>query len=254
MNQSTRVDAVFLPGILMSAVKRYEPLLAALDVPGAVTKELEVYAGAQPPRGYSLETEVDGLHRFADERGLGRFHLYGHSGGASVALAYVARYGDRIVSLALDEPASDFSSQDRATHAALLPTLADLPVHERMRTFAASLVRPGVALPEPPPPGPESAKRPAGLAAFQAALDTYELPPQGYAAYTGPVLYTYGSLSHARWEVMAARLQVQFHSIHIERFDGLHHLNTSHVAQPTRVAAALRELWILSVGKGSKPG
>jgi pimeloyl-ACP methyl ester carboxylesterase len=248
------VDAVFLPGILMSAVQRYEPLLAALNVPGAVTKELDVYAGDRPPDGYTLETEVEGLDRFADERGLDRFHLYGHSAGASIALAYAASHGDRVVSLALDEPASDFSAHDRAEHAAL-PNLAGLPVPERMRTFAASLVRPGVALPEPAaPPGLESVKRPAGLAVFEVALYAYELPSQGYAAFTGPVLYTYGSLSNSRWELMAERLQRQFRTIEVERFDGLHHLNASHVAQPARVAAALRTLWTLSGGTGSTPG
>jgi pimeloyl-ACP methyl ester carboxylesterase len=254
MNGIDRVDAVFLPGILMTPASRYEPLLAALGVAGAVTKELEVYAAAAPASSYSMQTEIDGLHRFADAHRLRRFHLYGHSAGASIALAYVAQHGERVASLALDEPASDFSPQDRAALNAELPAdLAALPVPERMRTFGASLVRPGVVLPEPPPPSPESAARPAGVAAFHTALFAHELPPQAYAEYVGPVLYTYGSLSNARWEAMATRLEGQFRSFRVERFDGLHHLHTSHVAEPQRVAAALRELWTRSAGSQSGP-
>ena len=70
-------------------------------------KELEVYAGGQVPDDYSLEMEVEGLRRFASDRGNGRFHLYGYSIGASIALAYAAKHGQQVVSLALDEPATD---------------------------------------------------------------------------------------------------------------------------------------------------
>jgi pimeloyl-ACP methyl ester carboxylesterase len=35
-------------------------------------------------------TEVDGIDRAADDEGFDRFHLYGHSGGGAMALAFVA--------------------------------------------------------------------------------------------------------------------------------------------------------------------
>jgi hypothetical protein len=68
------------------------------------------------------------------------------------------------------------------------------------------------------------------------------------------VLYSYGSLSNARWEAMASRLPAHFYTVRVERFDGPHHLNASHVAQPARVAAALRELWAFPTNPGSSPG
>jgi pimeloyl-ACP methyl ester carboxylesterase len=105
---------IFLPGIVMPAAFRYERLLDALggDVDPLV-KELEVYRGpSTPPPGYSLEVELAGIGRAADEAGLERFHLYGHSGGGACALAFTAAQPERVLTLAVDEPAIDFSPED----------------------------------------------------------------------------------------------------------------------------------------------
>lgn len=238
---------VFLPGILMPAAARYVLLRSALtDARETVTKELGVYASSEPPPGYSLQTEVEELDRFADQHGLERFHLYGHSAGGAIALAYVAAKPDRVVSLALDEPATDFSDEDRHAIAVTLPeTIDDLPVLERMAHFARSLVRAGVELPPPTPPtdDPEMAKRPAGLVAFRRALADHRLDHAALGAFHGPVYFSYGSLSNERWEAMAKRFEHQLQRCTVERFDGIHHLNTSHQAEPERVAASLQRLW-----------
>ncbi len=238
--------AVLLPGILMPSFLRYAPLLEALgqDV-RAAPKELEVYASDQPPDAYGITTELDGLDRFLDERGVDAVHLYGHSAGGSVALAYAAARPDRVLSLAVDEPASDFSDEDRAALREQLPArLADLPVPERMRVFVTSLLRPGVAPPPTaPPPGPEMAKRPQGLVAFEAALHEHELDASALDRFPRPVYFSYGALSSARWEQMATRASARWPKCRVERYEGLHHLNTSHQAEPGRVASALRELW-----------
>jgi pimeloyl-ACP methyl ester carboxylesterase len=42
------------------------------------------------PDDYSFAMELDGLDRFAAERGYEQFHLFGYSISASIALAYVA--------------------------------------------------------------------------------------------------------------------------------------------------------------------
>lgn len=239
--------AVFLPGILMPASARYALLRSVLiDTRSTITKELEVYATPEPPPSYSLKAEVDGLNRFADDHALGRFHLYGHSAGGAIALAYVAEHTDRVVSLAVDEPASDFSDEDRHAIEVTLPeTIGTLPVPERMALFARSLVRDGVELPaaQSPPVDSEMAKRPAGLIAFLRALRDHRLARDALRAFPGPVYYSYGSLSNERWETMARRLEREFHHCTVERFDGIHHLNTSHQAEPERVAVALQHLW-----------
>ena len=239
--------AVFLPGPLLPAAVRYAPLLAALgDHPYLLTKDLEVVADADLPDGYDVGTEIRAIDHFADGHGLRRFHLYGYSAGASVALAYAAERGDRLLSLALDEPASDFSAADRELLASAFPTsLADLPVPERMRAFVASLVRPGVSLPPPPtsPPGPAAARGPAALAALEAAMSRYHLDVEALAAFDRPVYVSHGSLSDERWDAMVVRLAALLPRCRVERYDGVHHLHTSHVAEPDRVAAALRVMW-----------
>ena len=234
---------VLLPGIATPARATFAPLLDHLGpAVEAVTKDLEVYAGDEPPEGYSLETEVDGVHRLITERGYGRFHLYGHSMGGAIALAYTAMHGDRVASLALNEPATDFSEHDRAVVSA--QRLGDLPPEQRMATFVRQVVRPEVEIAVPAAPStPEMAKRPAGLVAAIPMLGAATVDRSRLRDYPGPVYYAYGTLSNARWEAMGARLAGVFADCTVDRYDGLHHLNTSHKAQPARVAAALRRLW-----------
>lgn len=122
-----------------------------------------------------------------------------------------------------------------------------MAVPEQMGTFVRRLLRPDVPLPPPPPPSadPEGRKRPAGLLAMYGAIRgaNRRLDSSAFGAVAAPVLFTYGSLSNARWELMADRLEAAFPNATVERFEGLHHLNTSHVAEPARVAALLRQLW-----------
>jgi pimeloyl-ACP methyl ester carboxylesterase len=236
--------ALFLPGFSTPAHLAFAALIAELDpsVP-AVTKELEVYAGDAPPEDYSLDTEVDGLDRFATERGYDRFHLYGQSLGGAVALAYTARHGDRVASLALNEAATDFSDPDRAAIAA--QRLDDLPEDQRMAGFVRHLVRPGVEISTPPPaaPTPEMAKRPAGLAAVIPAVGSADIDRSRLRDYAGPVYYSYGTLSNARWEAMGARLGTVFTDCTVERYEGRHHLDPPYQAEPARVARALHRIW-----------
>ena len=97
---------VLLPGSVLPVGPAYGPLLAALgpDV-DARPKDLEIYAGDAPPADYSLATEVAGVTRFADAAGFDRFHLVGYSGGGAASLAFAATAPERLLSLALLEPA-----------------------------------------------------------------------------------------------------------------------------------------------------
>ena len=171
--------AIFLGGILAPARFRFIPLLAALgSPPDAVAKELELYIHGRIPDDYSLTMEIDGLDRIATEHGYERFHLYGYSIGAAIALAYVAAHGDRVISLALDEPATDFSTADRDQLAAENPeNLANLPEDRRMQVFLRSLTRPDVVVTPPPatPPSAEMAMSPAGLAAVESAVQNFQV-------------------------------------------------------------------------------
>ncbi|HUF53156.1 MAG TPA: alpha/beta hydrolase [Dehalococcoidia bacterium] len=237
---------ILLPGIIMPAALRYAPLLEHLgDAANAIVKDLEVYAGETPPSGYSIDLEVEGVSRAADEAGFERFHLYGHSAGGACAIAYAAVEGERILSLALDEPASDFSDEVRAELGEKLARLEAMPRSEQMRGFVQMQLAPGVE-PPPPPPGPPPEwmkKRPAGIDAFTEALQRHRIDVSALSEFSGPVYYSFGSLSNPSWKRMRDRLAELFPKFTAEEYKGLHHFNTSHAAEPARVAQALRQLW-----------
>lgn len=238
---------VFLPGILMPCALRYAPLIEALG-PGVrtFTKDLEVYGGpATPPDGYTLEVELDGLDRFADEQGLERFHLYGHSGGGAVSLAYVARDPSRVISLALDEPACDYSVESYISIRDDFVAMSKGEDDAFMADFAASMMKPG-AEPPPRPPGPPPewmGNRPAGVRAFVRALASSDVDPERFRAFPGPVYYSYGSLSNPTWADMPRRLEKLFPRFRWEEYEGASHPYTSHIKEPARVAAVLRAMW-----------
>lgn len=239
-------DVILLPGIIAPAEARYAPLLAHLDDVPAIAKELEVYSGQEPPADYSIQTEVEGVVALADGEGLERFHLYGHSAGGACALAFAATYPDRLHSLTVDEPATDFSEEDLADPFwAEVAAAVSTSGPEGVAGFMRLQVAPGVELPPPPegPPPPWMGTRPAGIAAFTEALSRHKLDQSLYEAVRAHALYTHGSLSHSRWTDMRDRLARRFPNFTSERFEGLHHLNTSHQAEPERTAALLRAFW-----------
>lgn len=234
---------IFLPGIGVPAHVDYAPLIAELAHSSpVVTKELEVYAGDQPPEDYGLDLEVDGLDRFATGQGFDRFHLYGHSIGGSIALAYTARHPDRVASLALNEPATDFSDADRGSIAVDKPS--DVPEDQRMQWFVQQFGRPGVELvPLPQPNNPEMAKRPAGMAVAMPAVYAHRVDEDDLRRFHGPAYFGYGTLSNELWEAMAERIPNVLGDCTVERWEGRHHLDAPHRAEPRRLAAALTTLW-----------
>jgi pimeloyl-ACP methyl ester carboxylesterase len=246
----TLTPLVLLPGILMPAALRYGPLLAALvDGVQALPKDLEIYAGLEPSEGYSIETEVKGVSRAADEAGFKRFHLYGHSGGGAIAIAFATTHPDRVLSLALDEPAFDFTQEERDGRPwQELDAINALPPADRITAFLRMQLRPGVELPPRPdgPPPPWMANRPAGIEAFTAAARAHSISDDRFADVRAPVYYSYGDLSNAGWERRRDRLAERFPDFTAELYEGCHHLNTSHTAQPARVANALHQLWARS--------
>ena len=184
---ATRHAVVLLPGIVLPAEPAFAALLRVLgERVDAVAKELEVYAADEPPPGYGLGLEVDGVLRVADAHGFGRFHLVGYSAGGAVSLAFASVYGDRLLSLALLEPAwagNDRTPQEeRVTQG--LRALAPLPADEFMAGFHAPPARARASThlrrPRVPPPA-WMAKRPAGIRAFLDAFDKSDLDSGGAA-------------------------------------------------------------------------
>ncbi len=241
---------ILLPGTVTPARLTFAPLLDALgpDVE-ARPKELELYAAAAPPPGWSIATELTGIDRVAAEAGFERFHLVGYSGGGACCVAYAADRPERVLSLALVEPAfagwAGMSPEERS-HFEHFRAIAALPEAEQMPAFRDLQLAPGV-VPPPAPPGPPPdwmTSRPAGVHAFVEALFAGDVDVDALRRYERPVWYALGARSHPdQFARMADRLAGVFPDFTIERFEERHHFDPPHRAEPARVAASLRALW-----------
>jgi pimeloyl-ACP methyl ester carboxylesterase len=142
-------SAIFLPGIIAPAAIGYGRLVERLGNVKVLVRDLAVYDTNEPPTDFSIATELDALDRAADAAGFERFHLYGHSGGGAVALGYAAARGDRLTSLAVDEPASDFTPEGNEVYGwPEFDKALTLPPAEAPTAFMRLQVAQDVQLPE----------------------------------------------------------------------------------------------------------
>ena len=243
-------NAILLPGVVLPQDLPYGALIEALgpDV-GAHAKDLEVYATDEPPSDYGLALEIDGVLREADASGFERFHLVGYSAGGAIATALAARHPDRLLSLALLEPAwigNDKISDDERRIWREFRELAGLPPDEMMLRFVRLQLAEGVAPPSPPPgrPPPWMAKRPAGIRAVTEEFTSYDLPSDRLRSFDRPVYFALGGLSnpdfHGRTAERAGEL---FEDFTLEVFAERHHFDPPHRAEPERLASSLQTLW-----------
>jgi pimeloyl-ACP methyl ester carboxylesterase len=246
---ATRHRVVLLPGGVLPAEPAYAALLGVLgDRVDAVTKDLEVYSGDQPPPDFSLGTEAQGLLREADVHGFDRFHLVGYSGGGASSLAFAALHGERLLSLALLEPA--WAENERTpTEEALIErfrALQSLPPDQFMAGFIRLQLAPGV---EPPPPREEPppswmAKLPAGLRALMDAFDNGDLDVGALRAFDRPVYFALGGRNNPDYySRMSERLAAVFSDFTIETFPERHHIDPPHRIEPERLSNSLLALW-----------
>lgn len=242
--------AIFLPGGVLPAAPAYANLLAALgDTVDARVKDLEVYATDPPSPDWSFDTEIEGIRRVADEAGFERFHLVGYSGGGAMSLEFAARYPDRLLSLALMEPAfagwQAMTPEERAAREAFRPLLGmDGP--QMLALFQRLQLAPGVEPPAPPPgPAPAwMASRPAGLRTILTASLASDLELDRFRAFPAPVWFSHGGRSNPDYFArMATRLGAVFPDFTVQVFPDRHHFDPPHRVEPEAVAAALHELW-----------
>jgi pimeloyl-ACP methyl ester carboxylesterase len=174
----------------VAEIRAYADLVAAFgDSATPLVKDLEVYADERPPPDFSLETEVEGIARAAHVSGFDRFHLVGYSAGGASSLAFAARHPERLLSLALLEPAwaGNARTPTEDALAERFRALRRLPGDEFMRAFVELQLAPGVE-PPPPPDGPAPpwmAKRPGGLGALMEAFDAGDLDLAALVASAG---------------------------------------------------------------------
>jgi len=251
LNNRPTWRVILLPGGVLPAEPAYKNLLRELgDDVVARTKGLEVYATDHPPADFSLDIEVHGILRLADEVGFDRFHLVGYSGGGASSLAFTAAYPERVLSLALLEPAwagnEGLSPEEEEVRRNFRSLVGRSPA-EFMANFTKYQLKPGVSPPIPPegPQPPWMAKRPAGLTAFLHAFDKGRLDLERLRAFRRPVYFALGGLSNPNYYGrMAERLAGVFPDFTIETYPDRHHFDPPHRMEPAKVAAALRRLWL----------
>ena len=243
------VDVIALPGAVAPGEVRYRTVVEALGSHARVhPKELELYAGESPPAGYSIDQEVQAVAAFADSLGLARFHLLAYSGGGFIALAFAGAHPERLLSLALFEPASipgPLTAEERVSFERMTARLRGLSGAEYMREFNAAHLRPGVPLPPPPhdPPPPWMAKRPAGISALMRAFDSYRFDRDSLRGGGFPVFLGHGDLSDEQQEIKVGVLSRLFDDIHVLRLRGVHHFVPPEQLYGAAHLAALRGLW-----------
>jgi pimeloyl-ACP methyl ester carboxylesterase len=242
---------ILLPGGILPADLAYGALIDALgNGTEALAKDLELYAGDEPPLDYSLDSEVVSVLREADARGWERFHLVGYSGGGAAALATAAQDPGRLLSLALLEPAWagnwDLSEAERRIWRGLEKLEALTDPAEFMAAFVRLELRPGVLPPSPAPgpPPPWMAKRPRGIRAFIRTFGAYDLDRESLRRFDRPVYYALGGLSNPDlYGELAARLSRVFDDFTLEVFAERHHFDPAHRIEPERLARSLRTVW-----------
>jgi pimeloyl-ACP methyl ester carboxylesterase len=203
--------------------------------------------------GYSIDEELEAIDRVADEKQLARFHLVGYSGGGFISLAYAGTRPERIISLALFEPAripGPLTDAEAAFFSWLDSRLAGLDGPEFMATFVREQVKPGVETPAPAGPGsPEMRKRPAGIAALIRAFDAYSFDRERLRSAPFPVFYGYGDLSHAEQAMKAGVLAQLFGDIRVHRLAGVHHFVPAEQIYTPQHTSMLLDLWTAGATK-----
>ena len=254
MNQANKPAVVFLPGGIQPAAIQYGPLLKVLDSEiQPLLKDLEVYADGTPPQPYGLMNEVESLRQASEAAGMGKFHLVAYSGGGAVALAFVGAYPDRVLSLALSEPAvipSRAWYKQEAEYWQQMERVMSLPDSLMMGEFIRLELRDGVPLPPAPAgdPPPWMAKRPAGMKALAKAFASYDLPYDRLRLFSKPVYIAVAALSNPVELRKAETLDGLFPDTQVELYTNRHHFDPPQRAEPERFAQALRSLWAKAKG------
>ena len=191
---------------------------------------------------YSLITEVGAVSAAAQARGLSRYHLFGFSAGATVALAAALALGQAVQSLTLLEAAvigdDDWHPVETAWRAGLAAVRA-LPADQRAQAFRHMLMRPGEPLPPLGPPPPWDAR----TEMLEDMLAQVGFTSSDLAVITQPVLAISGGRSTPRMRHQDERLVEVVPQAKAEVFSECSHLSPPHRVEPARLAEMLIDFW-----------
>ena len=240
-------QVICVPGSVAPAANRYAALKTAVgDRAELHLKDLELYGGDEPPADYSIDMELAAIDELANSLRIDRFHLVGYSGGGMMSLAYAGTRHERLLSLALFEPArvpGELTAAEREFFGHLNGKLTGLQGPDFMSAFIHEQVKPGAQIPPPPPPSHEMRKRPAGIATLLRVFDSYAFDRNLLKRCGFPVYYAYGSLSHDEQALKAGVLAQLFPDFHVQRFEGVHHFVPPEQIYTPKHTDTLLALW-----------
>ncbi len=165
-----------------------------------------------------------------------------------MALAFTAKYPERVLSLALSEPAvipSQMWIKKETTYWQRMKEVMKLPQAERMREFMWLELHDDVPMPSAPTGNPPAwmATRPAGVKALVEAFDRYDMPYDQLKKFSKPVYITVAGLSNPIEMRKAEALQQIFPDIQVEVYAERHHFDPPQRVEPECFARALHSLW-----------
>jgi pimeloyl-ACP methyl ester carboxylesterase len=198
--------------------------------------------GLTPGEPYGLATEVNAVAAAAQARGLSRYHLFGFSAGATVALAATLALGQAVQSLTLLEAAyigdDDWHPAETAMRASLAAVRA-LPADQRGQAFRHMVMRPGEPLPPLGPPPLWNARTDV----LEDMLAQVGFISSDLSVITVPVLAISCDRSHPRFQRQDERLVAVIPHARAVVFSECSHLNPPYKTEPARFAELLIDFW-----------
>ncbi|HEY7859112.1 MAG TPA: alpha/beta fold hydrolase [Candidatus Nanopelagicales bacterium] len=232
------------PSAVTGPQRSYERVTASLGGSADVTlKALEVW-DLQPDLPYDLQIEVEGVARLASGLQMERFHLFGFSAGATVALAAALSLGQTVQSVAVFEPATigddDWAPVEAEWRRKMASVCQVLPPEARPLAFAQTMLPEGASLPAD---RSSSAPWTARTDLLEGMLAHVGFTSDALAAISAPALVITGGRSHPRFAHLASRLMTVMQIGYRADFPTCSHLSPPMRDEPDHFARLLRELW-----------
>ena len=200
-----------------------------------------------PGEPYDLAVEVSAVRATALAHGLSRYHLFGFSAGATVALGAALAFGEAVLSITVLEAAvigdDDWGPSETAWRAGLA-AVRDLPPDRRGHAFRDLMMRPGEPLPPLGPPPLWDARTDL----LEDMLAQVGFVSSDLAAITQPVLAINGGRSNPRMHDQDERLVQVIPQATTQVFSECSHLSPPHRTEPSRLAGILLDFWVRSSG------
>jgi pimeloyl-ACP methyl ester carboxylesterase len=193
---------------------------------------------------YDLDTETAAVRRAAADRGWTRYHLYGFSAGATIALATaLTDSDDAIRSVTLFEPATigdDNWSPTEVRWRARLAHIRRLPPEQRQPAFRSLMMASPDEMPSTPTP---SASWDAMTDKLEDLLAQIGFDSDELSGVTQPTLVLTGARSDPRFSELAVRLAQVMPNVTARLLSDCSHLDPPQRSAADRLARELLAFW-----------